>query len=454
MRLFALLGALTIVLTGCDHRPVVQNSSSPIAQAIEKELTGRNKIPLHKSQSAMDRSLEQMYSARGFRPLWNDAPAFAALMSTGFGSLSTEGLRPEDYIADDAYASMRRAFGPGTSARDQAAFDLQVSRNYLRALAHVAYGKVNPESVGTLWDAAPTALDQRLTLSWAGLAAQTGAIDGAIAQARPQTALYAQLRKALPQQAGNAQRTAQLRVNLERTRWLMQDLPPSYVLVDIADYQLRYRRPDGTMWQTKVVVGKPYRKTPTFRSEIDKVTVNPTWTVPPTIFEQDIAPKARRDAAGTLAKKHLRAIDGQGREVPLSSIDWGNPKSVILRQDPGPENALGQVKISFDNPYQVYLHDTPSKALFDEDERANSSGCIRVENALQLAQMIVDDSQTSTEALQQQASDGKTHEIKLKQTIPVLLHYSTIKVTQAGEVQFQDDIYDRDPALLEALDKS
>jgi murein L,D-transpeptidase YcbB/YkuD len=225
------------------------------------------------------------------------------------------------------------------------------------------------------------------------------------------------------------------------------------VLVDIASYRVRYQRPTGDSWESKVVVGRPYRETPAFRSEIDKLTVNPTWTVPPTIFEQDIAPKAQQNAAATLERKHLRAIDGQGREVPPDSIDWSDSRSVILRQDPGPENPLGQIKISFDNPYQVYLHDTPSRALFEEDARANSSGCIRVENALELAQLLLEDSATAAD-LQQLVSEGRTKEIKLKRVIPVLLHYSTVDVTPAGEVVFRKDIYDRDPALLAALDQT
>lgn len=450
--------ALAVLLSGCGiGQSSTEKSSSiaqgPIAQAIRNELASRTTLPMRKPHSAMDRALEALYASRGYQALWNDPAALAALMGPGFRALSEDGLPAEYYALEDWSDRRRAVYADGVDAAERASFDLQISRRYLRALSNIAYGKVDPANVGTLWETAPAAIDQRVSMSWASLAAQAGTVRSAFAQARPDTPVYGQLRSALALQNADSQKSAQLRVNLERTRWLYQDLPPSYVLVDIASYRLRYQRPGGEVWESKVVVGRPYRETPAFRSQIDKLTVNPSWTVPPTIFEKDVAPKARLDAAATLEKKHLRAIDGQGREVPLDSIDWSDSRSVILRQDPGPENPLGQVKISFDNPYQVYLHDTPSRALFEEDARANSSGCIRVENVLELARLLLEDSGTTAD-LQQLVSDGKTKEIKLSREIPVLLHYSTVDVTPDGQVVYQKDIYDRDPALLEALDKT
>lgn len=453
------IALLAVMLCSCGigQTPVGKSSPAaaqgPLAQAIRENLAMRTAVPLRKPQSAMDRALEALYASRGYRALWDDPAALDALMGPGFDALAEDGLPAQAYVPEDWAERRRQVYADGVDVAERARFDLGISRRYLRALANVAYGKVNPASVGTRWEAAPTAIDQRIAMPWVALAAQTGAVRSAFARVRPATPLYEQLRSALALQGSDPDRAAQLRVNLERTRWLFQDLPPSYVLVDIASYRLRYQRPGGAVWESKVVVGRPYRETPAFRSQIDRLTVNPTWTVPPTIFEHDIAPKARRDAAATLRQKHLRAIDGQGREVPLESIDWSDARSVILRQDPGPENPLGQIKISFDNPYLIYLHDTPSRALFGADERANSSGCIRVENALELARLLLDDSATAAD-LDQLVRDGKTREIELQQSIPVLLHYSTVDVTADGQVVFEKDIYGRDPVLLEALDRT
>ena len=160
------------------------------------------------------------------------------------------------------------------------------------------------------------------------------------------------------------------------------------------------------------MVGKPYRATPIFRSTMTYLVLNPTWTVPPGILANDILPAQRRDRS-TLAKKGLEVIDHSGRPVPASSIDWANatPRNFryMLRQAPGPDNALGRVKFMFPNSYSVYLHDTPSKALFEKSERAFSSGCIRVENPLELAALLLEGQQGwDRAAIDRAVEAGKT----------------------------------------------
>lgn len=451
----ATLMLVGVLMIGCRQAPEMPPSDpGPIAQALRDKIEATSRIPQRRDAPAIDRALQALYAARDYRPLWNDPAALNALMSRGYDALDSDGLRPADYVIDGWAAQARQVYADGASAEAQADFDLKISRSYLRALSHVAYGKVDPAQVGTRWETAPAPLDQRMSLAWAAMAAQTGGTGTAIAQARPQSRIYQELRASLAIHAGDAAKADQLRVNLERARWLLSDLPETYVLIDIAGYRAYYRRPSGEVWESKVIVGKPYRRTPAFRSQIDVLTLNPTWTVPPTIFKNDIAPKARKDAAGTLKQKHLRAIDGQGQDVPLSSIDWDNPRSVILRQEPGPQNPLGRVKISFDNPYLVYLHDTSNPERFDDETRAGSSGCIRVENAVTLAQMLIEDSDTESDPLEERLADGKTRDVKLAHTVPVILHYWTVRIADHGEVQFQDDIYDRDSKLLAALNRA
>src|SRR5262249_50720257 len=152
-------------------------------------------------------------------------------------------------------------------------------------------------------------------------------------------------------------------------------------------------RNDTVVWRAAAQVGKPYRSTPIFKSLMTYLVLNPTWTVPPGIFAADILPAQRRDH-GTLARKGLEVVDMQGNVVPSSSIDWAKttPRNFryMLRQQPGPSNALGRVKFMFPNSHSVYLHDTPSKNLFDKSDRAFSSGCIRVENPLELATLLLE----------------------------------------------------------------
>jgi murein L,D-transpeptidase YcbB/YkuD len=250
-------------------------------------------------------------------------------------------------------------------------------------------------------------------------------------------------------------RVDQIRVNLERARWVLYAVQGRLVLVDVAGFHLHYFDDAGD-WSTRVVVGRPYRKTPIFRSTIRYVVLNPTWTVPPTILAQDVLPAVRRDP-GYLARKRLRPIDARGREVDPGSIDWARATArgfpYQLRQDPGPENALGRIKFVFPNPYSVYLHDTPSRELFERAERAASSGCIRVEHPLDLAVMLLADPEKwSREALERAIAGGRTQTVTLREPVPVILMYWTIDADPDGTIYFERDLYDRDPRVLRGLD--
>ena len=248
-----------------------------------------------------------------------------------------------------------------------------------------------------------------------------------------------------------SERIAQLRVNLERARWLLHGLPDAFVLVDIAGYRLRYFRPDGEVWQSRIVVGRPYRRTPSLRSEITHLTVNPTWTIPPTIRREDVLPKIRDDLA-YLARNNIRVLSPSGSELDPAEIDWDQPGNVVLRQQAGPDNPLGRVVIRFPNDHLVYLHDTPAQQLFSRQQRAFSSGCIRVENVMTLVQQLLDDTDTSQD-IRTLVAEGETRKVALNRHVPVVLHYWTAQVDEQGTLSFRPDIYARDEALHEALDR-
>jgi murein L,D-transpeptidase YcbB/YkuD len=245
-----------------------------------------------------------------------------------------------------------------------------------------------------------------------------------------------------------ARRITQLRVNLDRGRVLLNDLPPRFLVVNIPGFAVYLMRGEEVEWSARAQVGRTYRRTPIFRSEINYLVWNPTWTVPPGIIKADILPAARRDPS-TITRKGLRVLDSSGHEVPPASVDWSKFSSghipYTLRQDPGPDNALGRVKFMFPNSYSVYLHDTPSQALFDRADRAFSSGCVRVENALQLAKLLLDDPQQWDDAaIQRVLASGQLQNVTLKNRIPVLLAYWTAWVDPQGHVNFRRDLYGQD----------
>jgi murein L,D-transpeptidase YcbB/YkuD len=253
-----------------------------------------------------------------------------------------------------------------------------------------------------------------------------------------------------------ADRVRQLRINLDRARVVLRDLPERFVVVNIAGFKVYLVRGEKVVWEARVQVGKPYRRTPIFRSAISYVVLNPTWTVPPGIIANDILPAARRDPE-SITRKGLKVIDSNGREHAPHTIDWTQFKSghipYTLRQDPGPSNALGRAKLMFPNPYLVYLHDTPSQALFDRADRAFSSGCVRVERALELAELVLDDAERWNAASIAKVIDrGEIRNVTLAKPIPVLLTYWTVWVDPEGRVNFRQDLYGQDAQWAKALD--
>jgi len=249
------------------------------------------------------------------------------------------------------------------------------------------------------------------------------------------------------------ERIEQARVNLERGRWLLHDLHENTVVVDVAGFKVYYLRDGKRIWEAGVQVGKPYRSTPIFRSDITRVTFNPTWTVPPTIYHQDLLPKIRLDPS-YLAKNHMRVLTPSGHEINPASVDWSNPGSIVLREDAGPQNPLGRVVIRFPNEYSVYLHDTPHQELFGSSQRAFSSGCIRVERPRELVELLFNDPQNwNRAAIDANIDEGATKNVSLAKPVPLLIAYWTMEVLDAQRIVFKPDIYKRDPPLMAALNK-
>ncbi|WP_339884927.1 L,D-transpeptidase family protein [Vreelandella maris] len=247
-------------------------------------------------------------------------------------------------------------------------------------------------------------------------------------------------------------RIDQLRVNLERARWIrpMQSAEPR-VWVDIAGYRMHYVRPNGQHWDARVVVGSPRRETPIIHSTISHLTINPSWTIPPTIMREDVLPRVRADI-DYLARQNIRVISPSGEPLVAEEIDWQRPGGVMLRQVAGSGNPLGRVVVRFPNDDMIYLHDTPARGLFQRNQRALSSGCVRVEGVAELAQMLLQDT-GSRYQFSTLLNEGSDLNVNLTQRIPIALHYLTAWPNAQGEVEFRPDIYRRDAILLAALQR-
>jgi L,D-transpeptidase YcbB len=253
-----------------------------------------------------------------------------------------------------------------------------------------------------------------------------------------------------------AARIDQLRINLERGRWVLHEIGDDDLLVvDIAGYGVRFLRQHKVVWRTRAIVGQPYRKTPVFRALIDNVVFNPTWTVPPGIIAKDVLPQLQR-GENVLERKKLKVFDRDGAPVDPATVRWSDYTAsnlpYVLRQDSGEDNALGRVKINFPNPHLVYLHDTPTRSLFDRSQRTFSSGCIRIERPLELVELLLaDPAKWNSDAVRAAVDAGTTRTVPLPHQIPVLLIYWTADLDPDGRVVFKRDVYQRDARLLRAL---
>ncbi|HVN72555.1 MAG TPA: L,D-transpeptidase family protein, partial [Desulfomonilia bacterium] len=250
-------------------------------------------------------------------------------------------------------------------------------------------------------------------------------------------------------------RIDQIRVNLERARWVLHDPGDTNVFVDIAGYRVFFERDNKIIWSCKAQVGQPYRNTPVFRSVITNIELNPSWVVPPSILIKDVLPAVKKDPS-YLRKKHLMVIDERNHEVNPKSINWSlypdRDFPYRLKQNPGPENSLGQIKINFPNEYLVYMHDTPHKELFAEEVRTFSSGCIRLEKPFELAELLLNDhSKWNLQSIMEAAKPGKTRIINLSTPVTIILFYWTVEVDDNGVVYFSSDPYQRDKAVLDGL---
>jgi L,D-transpeptidase YcbB len=254
------------------------------------------------------------------------------------------------------------------------------------------------------------------------------------------------------------QRCAQIVVNLERWRWLYRDLGERYILVNIPTFELQVVDHDTTALTMKVVVGKPARHTPVLSDIMTHLVLNPYWNVPVSIILQDMIPEIRR-RPGYLTERNIRIYpnwDVRRAAVDPGVVDWNrlnkNNVPYLFRQEPGPENALGRIKFVLHNEYDIYLHDSPARGLFARSERAFSSGCIRVQNPVELAEYLLRDSPTwNRAALDKALQTFKEMTVLLPHPYNVHLQYWTAWINGDHTLRFGRDIYERDQRVADAL---
>lgn len=336
--------------------------------------------------------------------------------------------------------------------------DLLADALFERLATTFARGGANPESADPTWyisgDPAPDLTALRMALARG--ASPSALLRPLLPTAPDYLALRAELERlrAEPADAVDAHghtrtaRLASVRASMERWRWLPRTLPSPRVEAHIPQFEIvRFGQNDTTVHSA--IVGAGHTQTPSFATTIVGVTLNPYWTPPSSILLQELAPAFRRNAA---AASGYEVTDRQGRVLDPATVNWGaRPLNVQVRQRPGPANALGQLKFEMPNPYNIYMHDTPSRQLFDRSMRAFSHGCIRVHEPIDLAVDLLGGS-TTRQDLEDAIGLGTTETRPLPQPIAFMAVYMTATVAADGTVSYVNDIYGRDDGIIRALD--
>ncbi|MGB3863487.1 MAG: L,D-transpeptidase family protein [Candidatus Aminicenantaceae bacterium] len=253
-------------------------------------------------------------------------------------------------------------------------------------------------------------------------------------------------------------RINQIRVNMERWRWLSEDLGHRYIIVNIADFTLDVFENNRSVMTMRVVVGTKYRRTPVFSAKMTYLVLCPYWHIPRKIALQYKIPSILKDI-DYFDQQKIKVLDGWGaetKEIDPKTIDWTNVASgnfsFRFRQDPGPLNALGRVKFMFPNKFDVYLHDTPSRELFAKSARTFSSGCIRIEKPIELAEYLLrHDPNWTLEHIHNAIKTNREQTVILPEPFDVHLLYWTTWVDDEGSIHSRNDIYKRDERLIRAL---
>ena len=243
---------------------------------------------------------------------------------------------------------------------------------------------------------------------------------------------------------------SRLVLNMDRLRWLPKDLGVRHVFVNQAAFEAEVMDHGKEVWRTRVVVGKSDTQTVAFHDMMETVVFNPSWGIPQSIMTNEMLPILRRDPT-YLDRKGFEVFDKHGKKVKSASVKWasyGDKVPFTFYQPPGEDNALGEIKFLFPNRHDIYMHDTPSRALFQRPVRAFSHGCVRVQDPRKFAELVAG---LSAEEIGERIASGTSQSFRLKQKLPVHITYFTAWPLANGRIAYFDDVYGRDVHMEEAL---
>ncbi|MBV7258177.1 L,D-transpeptidase family protein [Erythrobacter crassostreae] len=351
-------------------------------------------------------------------------------------NIAAEGLDPRDYDLQALKVSMRSGLSEELS-------DI-ASKNFVWLVEDLRDGRT-PMDARKQWFVVDPDRDNFRTGDLLTQAMASGDVSGTLASLNPSHKDYARLKQELADTpATETKKRKLIRANMDRWRWLARDLGTKYLITNVPEYQLRVTVGDKIIKSYRTIVGKPGRTaTPQLAEEVSGVVFNPTWTVPQSIVKgEGLGQRVLNNPAWAKAK---------GYKATKGANGW-----ISVVQQPGPTNSLGRMKLEMPNPHAIFFHDTPSRGLFKNANRALSHGCIRTENALEVAMMVaILGKGASKEEAVEIATSGKYTKVMLEKDkkIPAYITYFTLATNIDGEMEQFKDIYGRDAPVLASLDK-
>lgn len=439
-----ILTTLFISVSSCKKDVDVEAFSTGIQATFQaKDSTAKTTV------RNVNAGIYTLYRSNDFHPLWiaeSGNTKNAEDLIKELEALPGEGLPARRYNTA-ALSEELEAMKKNKNRKDINAvieWDKKLTGLYVQAANDLMYGVLDPEEVTDMWYH-----DNDTALVFDAKDNKFPSLDAYRSRLETYKSLVEQKKT-----AGNDSTSSMIDANLERLRWLPQSFEETYIMVVVPRMTMLMKENNKITQQMKVVVGRPDRETPSLNEKVVNIVYNPSWGVPPGIMKKDVIPGLLSKGEGYLDKKNLKVYDRQGNEVDASEVTQENYKSYIFRQPPSERNALGQVKFNMPNPWDIYLHDTPSKGDFEKEDRYKSSGCVRLERALDLAAYVLKDMDNQDSLnIDEVLNAGETKYINLKNKLPVHIVYLTAYDDGNG-LQFYKDIYNKDSELAALLNKT
>lgn len=390
------------------------------------------------------------YQQEQFPTIWtheNQITVLVPQLQHAIGASIEDALNPRTY-----HQSIIEALKMGVNYQDITALEIMMTDAWLSLAGNLANGLVNPKVTSPTWDAEPVS-DAELAKKLAdGIINQD--VIKPLHEFNEQDFYYQTLKQAYNASRANAN-TDRYVINMDRLRWMPQDWHKGrYILVNIPAFLVNMVQDGQEIYQTKAVVGRVDRPTPRFTNLLRHVVLAPTWTVPPTIMRKDKLGRLRSNPGSF--DGNFEVVTPSGAVVKPSAVNWSgvNLGNYSLRQKPGKNNALGVVKFLFPNKHAIYLHDTPSKGLFNQSYRAKSSGCVRLQKPLELANILLSNTNWSPAKIKTVANSGRQQYVNPPQETPIYLVYWSVWVELNGQIHQAKDVYNLDRKLIDAYKKA